>query len=144
MLAILAILSVVRPAVLWAETPKGITFDDVKFEMEDPKSRKFESSMLTDSIKKLVDQTIRVRGYILPSFKQTGITQFVLVRDNQQCCFGPGAALYDCIIVELAAGDSTEYSVRPVTVVGKFDVHEVRGPDGLHMAIYRLTGGKVE
>ena len=43
----------------------------------------------------LEKQAVRIRGYILPSFQQAGLTQFVLVRDNQECCFGPGAALHD-------------------------------------------------
>ena len=50
--------------------------------------------MLTPAVKKLTGKPIRIRGYILPSFQQAGIKQFVLVRDNMQCCFGPGQAAY--------------------------------------------------
>ena len=72
---------------------KDVSFDDIKFTMKDPKSRLFKRSMLSEEIEKISDAPIRIRGYILPSFKQKGITQFVLVRDNKECCFGPGAAL---------------------------------------------------
>src|SRR5262249_45660529 len=70
---------------------RDITFDTIKFDMkkEDP----FERKMLTPAIEKLANNKVRIRGYILPSFQQSGLTQFVLVRDNMQCCFGPGAAL---------------------------------------------------
>src|SRR5687768_13874846 len=84
---------------------KDLTFDDLKFEMK--KGDPFERSMLTKKIEDLHGQQIRIRGYMLPSFQQKGITQFVLVRDNMECCFGPGAALYDCIMVELKDTSTT-------------------------------------
>ena len=50
----------------------------------------FSQDLLPERVTSLVGQHIRIRGYILPSFQQTGLTQFVLVRDNMECCFGPG------------------------------------------------------
>ena len=67
---------------------RDITFDDIKFDME--KGGEFKRSMLTPPITRLDGKPIRIRGYILPSYQQSGITQFVLVRDNLECCFGPG------------------------------------------------------
>ncbi len=64
-------------------------------------------------------KNVRVRGFILPSFQQSGITQFVLVRDNQECCFGPGAALHDCVVVR----------------------HEARQDDGIHRSPLWLFRG---
>jgi hypothetical protein len=66
------------------------------------------------------------------------------VRDNQQCCFGQGAALYDCILVEMKPGKSAEYLIRPVAVEGTFSIDELLGPDGRHLAIYRLEAESVE
>ena len=120
---------------------KDVTFDTIKFEME--KGDPFERTMLTPEIEALVGRPIRIRGYILPSFQQSGLTQFVLVRDNMECCFGPGAALYDCIIVEMKPGKSTNFSVRPVTVEGTFSVRELFDPDGKHLAIYHMAGERV-
>ena len=117
---------------------KTISFDDIKFEMK--KKAPFKRSLLTKEIVALEDQLIKIRGYILPSFQQDGITRFVLVRDNMQCCFGPGAALYDCIVVDMESGKSTSFTVRPVTVEGVFTVHEYKGPDGKHLAIYHVKG----
>ena len=119
-----------------------ITFDTIKFAME--KTDPFMSEMLTPAIRALDGRRIRVRGYMLPSFQQSGITQFVLVRDNLQCCFGPGAALYDCIVVEMTPGKSTEYKVQPVAVEGTFSLSELRDPDGKHLAIYRIAGDLVK
>lgn len=122
--------------------PKDLTFDNVKFPMK--KGDKFKRSMLTKKIEDLKGQRIRIRGYILPSFQQKGIKQFVLVRDNMECCFGPGAALYDCIIVEMAKGKSASFTVRPVAVDGIFSIRPFKGPDGKHLAIYHLEGQSVK
>lgn len=127
---------------VFAEKPRDISFDDIKFEMK--KTDPFKRSMLTDKIEALDGKSIRIRGYILPSFQQKGITQFVLVRDNMECCFGPGAALYDCILVEMAPGKSTSFTVRPVSVEGTFSVRPFKGPDGKHLAIYHMQGFEVK
>ena len=140
---LLALLLTLDRASLQAQTPsktriKAISFDDIKFEIK--KRAPFKRSLLTKEIVALEDQLIKIRGYILPSFQQKGITRFVLVRDNMECCFGPGAALYDCIVVDMESGKSTSFTVRPVTVEGVFTVREYKGPDGKHLAIYHLKG----
>lgn len=104
--------------------------------------------MITDSLRELDKKTVKLRGFILPTsvFQQTGIKQFVLVRDNQECCFGPGAMLYDCVIVEMAAGQSATFSTRVVTVKGKFeiDTESFRYPDSGHYAVFKMTAEEVK
>ena len=118
-----------------------LSFDDVKFPME--KTDDFDRSMLTDTIESYAGRTIRIRGFILPSFKQDGITQFVLVRDNMECCFGPGAALFDCIMVRMVPGKTASFSIRPVTVEGKFSIDEWKDFDDVVRAIYQLQATAV-
>ena len=123
-----------------ADSFKNVSFDDIKLELK--KDEKFEASKhLTDKVEALDGEKIRIRGWIHPSvFTQTGIKQFVLVRDNQECCFGPGAALHDCIWVQMEDGASTNFTTRPIAVEGVFRVEEVPGPGGAQMAIYQLKG----
>ena len=123
------------------KSTREITFDTLKFEIE--KGEAFERKMLTPGIEKLAGERVRIRGYMLPSFQQSGITQFVLVRDNMECCFGPGAALYDCVIVEMVNDQTAEFSVRPIAVEGTFSVREFKGPDDMHLAIFHLEGERV-
>jgi len=104
----------------------------------------FRREMLTEAVEALAGKPIRIRGYILPTAQKRGIKQFVLVRDNQECCFGPGAALFDCILVEMRPGKTAVFSVRPVAVSGTFNIREFTGPDGRHLAIYHLAGEAVE
>jgi hypothetical protein len=122
--------------------PREISFDDIKLEME--KGAPFTRDLLPERVTALADTAIRIRGYILPSFQQTGLTQFVLVRDNQECCFGPGAALHDCVVVRMRPGKTADFSIRPVAVAGTFKIDELRAPDGSHLAIYALDGEEVK
>jgi hypothetical protein len=122
------------------DRPYDKTFDDLRFGMT--VGEPFKRSMLTKPIEAMAGQKIRIRGYILPTPQRAGITQFVLVRDNQECCFGPGAALYDCILVDMKKGKTAEYSIRPVAAEGVFDVREfVIG--GKHLAIYHMDAEAV-
>lgn len=121
--------------------PVALTFDDIKFDME--KGVPFQRKFLRPDIERYQDRKITIRGYILPGFQERGISQFVLVRDNMECCFGPGAALYDCILVTMASA-TVNYTVRPVTVEGTFSIEPFEGPGGAIFAIYRLQADRAE
>lgn len=136
-----------------ARRAKGeINFDDLQFEIE--KDQPFREGSLNRVVKSLNGKKVKLRGYILPStlFKETGIDQFVLVRDNQECCFGPGAALFDCVIVEMVPGKTTDFVTRPVTVEGRFkiDTESYKYPGGVgpkgasHFAIFKIAGEQVK
>ena len=129
-----------------------INFDDLQFPIEI--DQRFTDDLLTDEVRQLDGREITIRGYILPTtlFKQTGIRQFVLVRDNQECCFGPGAALYDCMIVDMVPPETIDFTVRPITVKGKLTIDTKsyahpggKGPKGTsHFAIFHLDGKDVQ
>ncbi len=119
-----------------------LTFDDLSFEME--KGSKFERSMLTDRIKKFHGSEVRLRGFIRPSFRQSNIEKFVFVRDDKECCFGPGAAIYDNALVSLKKGTQTDYTVRPIVVTGQMYLKEYATPDGMILSIYRIKNAKID
>ncbi len=131
-----------RTAVLAraGDKPYDKTFDDLRFDIQP--GQPFHRDMLPQPIEALGGQRIRIRGYILPTPQKRGIKTFVLVRDNQECCFGPGAALYDCILVEMEPGATAEYTIRPVAVEGTFGIKEVKSGD-MHLAIYHLDADSV-
>ncbi len=120
---------------------RDITFDTVKLNMQ--KGDPFKESLLTPQIKKLDGNRIRIRGFILPPPEQTGLKHFVLVRDNMACCFGPGAAIYDSMIVQMKPGLSTDFTVVPITVEGTFNIHQVQ-IDGRTISIYHVTADKAQ
>ncbi|MGD9644351.1 MAG: DUF3299 domain-containing protein [Pirellulales bacterium] len=131
------------PPALQSMPVRPISFDAIKFEIE--KGQPFERAMLTPQIEKVLGKRIRIRGWIHPKTMQqmTG-TSFVLVRDDQECCFGPGAALYDCIFVHMNPGRIARFAVDPVAVEGILSLEEILDPvDGNHLAIYRLDAEEV-
>jgi len=123
-----------------------ITFDDLKFDIE--KDGEFRPEMITPDLKAMDKKTFTLRGFMLPAsvFQQSGIKSFVLVRDDRECCFGPGAALYDCVMVHMAPGKTANYSIRIVTVKGKFeiDTESFKDPDRGHEAVYKITADEVK
>lgn len=120
----------------------ALTFDDLKFDME--KTEAFDRKMLTPKINSYHGGKIKIRGYIRPNFKQSGITKFIFVRDNKECCFGPQAAIFDNILVRLESGSSTNYTVRPVTIEGKLVLKEYYGDDESVWSLYRMYDAKVK
>jgi len=121
---------------------RNITFDTVKLNVE--KGAPFHSDLLTPTVKKLDGNRVRIRGFILPPPQQNGLTRFVLVRDNMACCFGPGAAIYDSMTIQMKDGLSMDYTVQPIMVEGTFNVHEVYMPNGRCISIYHVTADKAQ
>ena len=130
-----------KPQPIATAAVRETTFDDIKFEME--KTDPFQKSMLTPKVEQLFDKPIRIRGYIYPTSTKR-LKEFVLVRDNLECCFGPGAALFDCILVHMEPGKTAEFSIRPVAVEGTFRFEEYVDYDGTVRAIYRMDGKSVK
>jgi hypothetical protein len=133
-------------AVPVARKPSGkthlITFDDLKIDME--KDTVFDPSMLTERVKSLDGEIVRIRGFIYPSiFQAEGITDFPMVM-NTECKFGPGGQAHHIIRIKMEPGHSTSYTVRPILVEGLLAVRPLEGPDGNTWALYEMTDGRVK
>jgi hypothetical protein len=91
-----------------------------------------------DWLRTLEGQRIRIRGFMFPAFMETGLRGFILVRDNQECCFGPGAKIYDHIEVAMRKGVTTDYIPgRPFDVVGRFHIRPEADDEELYQ-LYQL------
>jgi len=81
---------------------------------------------------------VRLRGFMYPTFQETGIPAFVLARDNQICCFGRNPKIYDLVEVTLRDGVTTDYiQGRPFDVVGVFHIRPEADGDELWQ-LYQL------
>jgi len=129
-------------AVRGANGIRETSFDDLKFPME--KTDAFAEAMLTNDVKSLFGERIRIRGYMYPTPRKRGLKQFVLVRDNLECCFGPGAALFDCVLVSMQEGVTATYETYPIAVEGEFRFEPLPGPDGRPLAIFQMVGEAVK
>lgn len=124
-----------------ADGVADLSFDDIALDLE---ADEYRESALTDVVKSLDGKRIIVRGFILASvFKQSGIKEFVLVRDNQECCFGPGAKIYHNMQVEMVEGPGATFTTLQVTVEGTFSIRPWYAPDGKCYSIYHLAGTRV-
>ena len=127
---------------------RNISFDTIKFDME--LRDRFVKTMLTPTINALDKKRVKIRGFMLPSHLSAGIPRFILVRDNQQCCFGPGAALFDALAVEMRKGETTQYEYFPITVEGVFHIDPIENPlygqgplENSHLYVFRMDDAMV-
>jgi hypothetical protein len=117
-----------------------ISFDDLNCGMQ--ADIVFRPWMLTDRVKELDGQRVRIAGYMHPDVKQKGITEFVLLR-NTECKFGPSGQADHLIQVRLEPGATARYSIEPVEVIGRLAFKPFTGPDGNTWSIFEMTGESV-
>src|SRR5690606_17315611 len=60
--------------------------------------------LLPDWLKELDGKRIRIRGFMYPTFQDTGLRSFLLARDTQICCFGREPKLYDVFSIRMREG----------------------------------------
>ena len=123
-----------------SNTVHEISFDDLNCGMQ--ADIVFRPWMLTDRVKELDGQRVRIAGYMHPDAKQKGITEFVLLR-NTECKFGPSGQADHLIQVKLEKGVTTNYSINPIEVVGQLIFKPFTGPDGNTWSIYEMSGESV-
>lgn len=94
-------------------------------------------------LKQLDGQTVRIRGYMYPTFEATGLTSFTLARDNGICCFVRQPKIYDIISISLAPGEVSDYIAnRPFDVEGIFRIDP--GADQTDLSrLYKIEQARV-
>lgn len=124
------------------EVPEGhqrISFNWLSRQEPETKDGKFK---LHPNVTALDGKEIYLRGYMYPSQKVEGITDFVLVKDSGDCCFGGNPPITDMIMVHLHNGLDVDLRGQNISIGigGKLRLGELRrGADGL-LPIYTLEG----
>jgi hypothetical protein len=127
-----------------AEAPRPaveIVFEDIQLPIQ--ADMVFRPFMITDRVRELDGQRIRIHGYMLPDSKTKGIKQFVLLK-NTECKFGPGGQADHLVNVLMVDGVTATYRDVAVTVEGVLAVNPFQGPDGNTWSIYDLACERVE
>ena len=65
---------------------------------------------------------VLLKGYMYPGKQQQGIVQFLLVRDQGDCCFGGNPKITDRVLVRMADPRGIEFSPRLRKIAGRFVV----------------------
>ena len=93
------------------EVPDG--YKRVTFaEMKPDEKQEAKGIAIPPEIMALDGQRIFIKGYMRPSSQSYGLDNFLLVRDNNQCCFGDLSTVkyYDQVQVHLQGDRKTDYS----------------------------------
>lgn len=87
----------------------------------------------------LVDEDIFIKGYVYPTRQTEGISNFILVKDSDQCCFGGQPDLKDMILVKMQDGMTIDYRPGLVAIAGGFQLRPNVGPGALE-PLFQLNG----
>ena len=74
------------------------------------------------------DQKVYVKGYMWQSRQPTGLTSFVLLKDNGECCFGGDPAAYDMMEVRMQGGKTVDDTPGLIGVAGVLRANLDAGP----------------
>ena len=124
------------------EVPEGYTRTSfVEFRPDEIEIR--NNTIIPDDIQKLNGKKVFIKGYIRPGTTVTKegspmshhVGRFLLVRDNNQCCFGDQSKVkyYDQVLVTLTGTRTTDDSRRLIRVGGilRSSADHLKRRDGL-------------
>ncbi len=80
-----------------------------------------------------------IKGFVYPTRQTKGLTEFVLVKDSEKCCFGGQPSQTDMILVRMEPGKTIDYMEGLVSVAGEFKAG-VPQRSGVLAPIYELKG----
>jgi hypothetical protein len=75
-----------------------------------------------DAARVLDGRNVLLKGYMYPGKQQQGITQFLLVRDQGDCCFGGNPKITERVLVQLRDSKGIPFSPRLTKIAGRFAV----------------------
>ena len=105
-----------------AELPPG--FERLNYAMLQPLAGD-PPDAVPDSALALDGRDVLLKGYMYPGKQQQGIRQFLLVRDQGDCCFGGNPKITDRVLVSLADPDGIPFSPRLTKIAGRFHVRRM-------------------
>jgi hypothetical protein len=84
-----------------------------------------------DTARSMDGRNVLLKGYMYPGKQQAGITQFLLVRDQGDCCFGGNPKITDRVLVQLkdpASPRGIDFSSRLTKIAGRFVIRPMGAP----------------
>jgi len=111
-----------------AELPQG--YERLNYGMLQPLPGD-PADAVPDTARSMDGRNVLLKGYIYPGKQQTGITQFLLVRDQGDCCFGGNPKITDRVLVQLKDPDrprGIDFSSRLTKIAGRFVIRPMGAP----------------
>ncbi|MDP1563078.1 MAG: DUF3299 domain-containing protein [Pirellulaceae bacterium] len=89
-------------------------YEDLKNKVEQP----------TDRAKALDGQKIFLKGYVRPGLRSNGLTEFLMVGDFGQCCFGGSPNLTEIVYIKMPPDQTTQYDYMLRRIHGTFRLNK--------------------
>jgi hypothetical protein len=96
---------------------------------------------IPDTARAVDGHTVLLKGYMYPGKQQHGITQFLLVRDQGDCCFGGNPKITDRVLVQLRDPQhpqGIDFSPRLTKIAGRFVIRPTASPGLDGGVVYHL------
>jgi len=94
---------------------------------------------IPETATELNGKDVLLKGYMYPGSRQRGITEFVLCRDQGDCCFGGDPKLTDRVLVRIAdPARAVDYTQSLVKIAGRFRVEPAGAPELGGGVIYHI------
>jgi hypothetical protein len=98
--------------------------------------------VVSTDVKSLEGQKVFIKGYIRPDSitVPNGIDRFLLVRDNNQCCFGDLSKIkyYDQIDVKMSGSERVDYSQGVIRIGGVLHIEPRNALTGTQNPVFSL------
>jgi len=99
--------------------------------------------VLPADIMKHNGNVVRAKGFMNSGRVMRDVTEFELVKDRASCCFGRSPKMNHFFQAKLRAGNKTNYTSDPITLVGKFVVDD-RWDGDWQLGLYWLEDAIIE
>ena len=121
----------------------GYTFPAIN-EDDPAKLAALYDAQIPADVKALDGKKTVISGFMLPvKVNQGVVTELLLMKDQQSCCYGATPGLNDFVIVRMPAGKGKLTVDTPVFIYGTLKVGAVL-ENGFLSGVYQLEGEKME
>ena len=101
-------------------------------------------AMIPESVHALNNQSVAIKGFMLPLKVESGVvTELLIMRDQSMCCYGVTPKINEWVSVKMKDKGVKAVMDQPVTLFGTLRVGEAR-ENGYLVGIYRLEGERME
>jgi len=135
------------------EVPEGYT-RTAFYEFRPDEVEQRVGKLVPPDVHALDGEKVFIKGYMRPGTHVSrtdtpvrhNVSRFLLVRDNNQCCFGDISTVkyYDQVFVQLADRLTTEYSGRMFRIGGVLKIFPENAASGARLPVYTLQADYVK
>jgi hypothetical protein len=121
------------------EVPEG--YARISYNTLQPDERQRRRKLLVPpEIMQLEGKKVFIRGYMRPSSQRLRLREFLLVRDNMQCCFGAlnKVKYHDMVAIRLEKPLRVDYRTQSFGVGGTLHIDPASARPGAEAAVFSL------